>query len=853
MTPLPAQPARGGARSQTGSKAVPPLDASSPAEVLAARLAEEMAAFWEQGHFLVTEDFLARHPELHATPEAAVRLIYEEVCLRQEFHREQAPEEILGRFPQWRAELELLLDCHRLLQAPRAAGPVFPAVGENFGDLRLLAELGRGALGRVFLAVQPFLADRPVVLKMTPCEGQEHLALARLQHTHVVPLYWMQDFPARNLRVLCMPYLGGETLAALLRWLARLPPAQRSGAHLLDALDQARHSAPVACPFEGPARHLLARASYVQAVCWIGACLADALQYAHERGLVHLDLKPSNILLGADGQPLLLDFHLAREPLRPGSPRPEWFGGTPEYMSPEQTLVLEAVRGSQPTPVTIDGRSDIYSLAKLLYEALGGVTGVEGQPPLLQRCNPCVSRSLSDLIHKCLAKQPASRYPDAAAIATDLRRHLRDLPLRGVPNRSLTERWAKWRRRRPHALIQALLAVALAAGGCGVGAAVWLQVRQRAAEVEAAAQDADQHLLQQEYGEAVTRLTQGLEAARHAYDGGERARELTVRLRLAQRGLAARDLHRVAERVRLVADSSWLSPAILASLDEHCASAWNARALLLDREQAQLPAHVEQQLRLDLLDLALCWADVRLRLGKPQPAFEVLTEAEALAGPCLALARARQACAEELGDAVRAASAAHAAEGLTAQTAWEHEALGRALLRAGQLDEAAAELRKAVRLAPSGFWPNFYQGVCSYRQGRHLEAVAAFRTCIALAPDRAECYHNRGLALAALGRGDEAFDDYTEALRRDGGLAAPALNRALLHYDRQHYAEALADLQHALDHGADPATVFYDQALVFAARKDERAAVASLRRALEANPAHREARAFLAHFTPATP
>jgi serine/threonine protein kinase len=151
-----------------------------------------------------------------------------------------------------------------------------------------------------------------------------------------VPLYWVQDLADRDLRVLCMPYLGGATLARLLSLVGDIPPGRRTGRDLIDGLDRVQAEAPIALPVQGPARQFLAQASYIQAICWIGACLADALHFAHQRQLLHLDLKPSNILLAADGTPMLLDFHLAQPPIRPDGPALRQLGGTPAYMSPEQ-------------------------------------------------------------------------------------------------------------------------------------------------------------------------------------------------------------------------------------------------------------------------------------------------------------------------------------------------------------------------------------------------------------------------------------------------------------------------------------------------------------------------------------
>src|SRR5206468_1460352 len=189
-------------------------------------------------------EFLQRHPELVGDAEEAVRLIYEEVCLRQERGEQIAADELARRFPQWADELSVLLDCHRLMQTPPAA-PLFPGVGELLGDLQLVAELGRGKHGRVYLATQTALADRPVVLKITPRRAQEHLSLARLQHTHIIPLYAINDFPDRNLRALCMPFLGGATLARVLEFLHGQPATQRTGRSLTDALEARQKEAPL--------------------------------------------------------------------------------------------------------------------------------------------------------------------------------------------------------------------------------------------------------------------------------------------------------------------------------------------------------------------------------------------------------------------------------------------------------------------------------------------------------------------------------------------------------------------------------------------------------------------------------
>ena len=154
----------------TGDTGEPPLSAGSllsrSREAGRDALVEEFAAAWAGGARQPAEVFLERHPRLIAQPDAAVRLIYEEVCLRRGEGHEPTLAELVQRFPQWQTELEVVLDCDRLLGVVPGP-PDFPAAGENLGDFLLLAELGRGAGGGCFLAAQPSLSYRQIVLKVT--------------------------------------------------------------------------------------------------------------------------------------------------------------------------------------------------------------------------------------------------------------------------------------------------------------------------------------------------------------------------------------------------------------------------------------------------------------------------------------------------------------------------------------------------------------------------------------------------------------------------------------------------------------------------------------------------------------
>jgi serine/threonine protein kinase/Flp pilus assembly protein TadD len=802
-----------------------------------------LASAWARGEPLAIEEILERRPGLKT--EDAIRLIYEDICLRRESGQDVPTDEAVSRFPRWKHELEILLGCARLLS--RAA--IFPEVGEQLGPFRLLFELGRGASGKTYLATEPALADRLVVLKVIPDDQDEHLSLARLQHTHIIPLFSEQTFADRGLRALCMPYLGGTSLARIFEALDKIPPAQRIGRHLLEALDRGQLGRPAQPSSEdGPYRRYLEQASYVQAICWIGACLADALNEAHAHGLIHMDVKPSNVLIAGDGLPMLLDFHLARKPVKAGERVADRLGGTPGWMAPEQEAAMKAVSLGQPVPLPVDHRADIYALGLLLGDALGiphPSTGHTGRR-LPRVRNPDLSVGLTDIVSHCLADEPSGRYRDASSLADDLRRHLNDLPLRGVANRSLTERWRKWRRRQPVALPWAaawyLSLVALVAV-VGLGLAYH---RQRLREIETDLTDGRSFRLEHRFPEAVRVLSRGLLHTHSLPNTRQLADSLDRELRLARRGQKAAALHRLADLVRFRFGPDLPVSGEASNLVRDIRAIWREKDLLLRSEEGRLDPETEEAIRTDLLELAVVWADLRVRLASaadrdaaPREAIEVLDQAEAACGPSPALTRERRSYARALGQVGPSPGPEP-----TPRSAWEHYDLGRSYLRSGALREADAEFQRTLESRPQDFWPNFYQGLCAYRLEEFDVSAAAFRTCIALAPGTAECYFNCGLADEALGRTARAFRDYSRALELDPGLMSAAINRGVLSYRAGRADAAVSDLQRALRNaGSDPRSIGriqYNLSLAHLARGDRSEALASAEAAVQAG--YREAR-----------
>ncbi len=362
----------------------------------------------------------------------------------------------------------------------------------------ILGVLGGGGMGKVFKARQ-VSANRTVALKVIRPDRFHDLksdeerrkwvarfrweaeAVANLDHPNIVPLFEVGEHEEQP--YFSMKFIEGDSLASAAGRVGRDP----------------------------------------RATAGLMAAVARAVHHAHQRRILHRDLKPLNILIDPQGQPLVTDFGLARRLETAGPGGSTWDGaGTPGYMAPEQARAEHALT----TAV------DVYGLGAVLYDLLTGrpphqglsplqalMDVVETDPPRPRELRPRVDRDLEAVCLKCLRKAPAERYGSALAVAEEMERWLRGEPVLARPA-GVGERLAKWTRRRP--AVAALLAVLVVTASTGFGLVTWhwrdAAAARQTAEVALASTEVEREkaVAAQQNEEAARRLAEENEARAEA-------------------------------------------------------------------------------------------------------------------------------------------------------------------------------------------------------------------------------------------------------------------------------------------------------------------------------------------------
>lgn len=317
------------------------------------------------------EDYAREFPDLLQEGGLPCDLIYEEFHVRQQAGETADYSDYLRRFPAQAPALRRLfgLPSTRVTK-PESARVALPelTVGQCLDDFEILGKLGEGAFAKVFLARQRSM-QRRVALKVSARESAEPQTMAQLDHPNIVRVYDQRQLPDRGLGLTYMEYVPGGSLLAVVEKVRRTAPALRNGRMLTEAVDEALAARGELAP-SARWQERLAQTPWGEVVCWLGAQLASALDYAHARDTLHRDLKPANVLLTAEGAPKLVDFNMSYSSKLEGASPAAYFGGSLGYMAPEH---LEAFSPDYDrTPDELDGRSDLFALGIMLWELLTG-------------------------------------------------------------------------------------------------------------------------------------------------------------------------------------------------------------------------------------------------------------------------------------------------------------------------------------------------------------------------------------------------------------------------------------------------------------------------------------------------
>jgi serine/threonine protein kinase/Flp pilus assembly protein TadD len=715
----------------------------------------------------------------------------------------------------------------------------------------IVEQLGKGASARVYLARQPSLADRLVVLKFTTESTVEGDRLARLQHTNIVPLYSYHE--VGSMQVLCMPFLGRYVLKEWVDQLHVLGDAPESNEPLVSTLretvarskraalehqsrtvERLLDSRPsidsVDRPFlettsrlaRNPSREAgllrLQGNNYSETVLWIASRLASGMGHAHDHGILHLDIKPGNILITDDGQPMLLDFHLST--LRSGDgPATTVVGGTLPYMSPEQILAFQ-------DKAVVDERSDVYSLGVVLFELLSGrlpfVAGRAGTSrddltrmleirttvPLVRTLNRGVSPATEAIVRRCLAYRPEDRYQSAHELAHDLNCQLQHLPLQHAGNPSVRELLTKWVSRHPRVM---------SAGGIATVAAIAIGTVGTTAAFRGhkLAENAALMKLNHFSGES-PKIQSGLSLVSSDY--GEAAKEINAAVAL---------LEETGFSIRRILESATSQVTSEQSLDSWRQSPFYQ--FLSPSQQRQLDHSAAELLFL----LAEVVANPQSRFSLEGRGYTTALDVNLLALSCFRSCQApkaiweqRSRLYEKLGDHRQAQEATLQFQvgDTLAESNERFDVLAQLINRDQQ--SATESLSKLTQDSPQDLSLWFFSGNNQSAGLQLNEAEASYTACIALNPLWYRGWFHRGTVRMVAGQFQKACDDFSRSLELMPAELAALWNRALCFESMGRIEEALADLNLAMTNGFPQTRIYFFRARLFDKlnRPDEAAA-----------------------------
>lgn len=745
-----------------------------------------------------------------------------------------------------------------------------PRIGDTIFGFKLIGELGRGAFARVYLAEQEALANRPVALKVTLRPTREAERLARLQHTNIVPVYSVHD--EGSVQVICMPFLGRVTIADLIRAFRVDHPSRHSGRKSTSArairstsLDS-KHKSNL--PFGSDSKSGKSRVptwtwaaeeqppivgdpiAVLQAVMQ----LAEGLSHAHERGILHLDLKPANVLLADTGEPMLLDFNLSFDA---ASPARELVGGTMPYMAIEQ-LVDMRQRGKG----EIDQRTDIYSLGAMAFEMLTGTVPFRATtaqmrdfdamiaarrqgPPSIRELNPGVTPAVETIVRKMLAPEPADRYQSTDELRQDIQRHLNDQPLKYARETSLRERFGKWRRRNPRLPLR-LFAASLIGLTLGLGGVAYHRAEANA-NVAAAKQAENIHASldtlrldlilpgdPKARARGVQRASELLAAYGLPGDVEWQKRPEAHRLSDEERATLAGD---VGEVMALLAQAKWREAVARPESDrrELVAEAWQLnRAARTCFSAETVPPFLNQQ----AATIAPAAGEVFSVVDTAKPPANTR---DCFLNAISLMTSGHYIAAAKLFDHVTTTQPNHAAA---------HFCLAYCRQQKGENESSLERYDMARVLLPQDPRPNFYRGMIYVLTKKPNLAEEEFTKVLALDSDYADAYRHRAVArlrmttcetfmkktdaVARAKKLQQAEADLTAALKRGAPAICIHSVRAEVRERRGNYHGAAADRE-----ASDRAVLNTEEG--FIARgwsridRDPAAAAADFRKAIDMN------------------